>query len=294
MSWREEAHFGQILIGDNARVLDDNLMVELETLNGLTASATELNILDGATLSTAEINILTGVTSSAAELNILTGVTATATELNLIDGYTGTTANLNGIPSDLGAMAAAVVDFNAAGTAAMTITIDGVAYLEADAADAPNGVWTNGASANDSATSLIAAINGDTRATVPFTAVAGVDTDSVYLFWDAIGTAGNITIASDDATGTVENSLGGAAQAIKQVATQIHTVTTQGLLSGATEIPLPFTPTAFIIQARTSTGLIKAITDLATIQTSPDRIRIDTDGATNLANTDVVSVWAWE
>lgn len=300
----------------------------------VTSTAAELNALDGLTSTVAELNILDGVTSTAAELNFVdvtagtntaskamvldanqaidavntatlsigasgaeVALTATPTELNTtVDGATTTAAELNAIHNDAGGMASAVVDFNAVGTATMTVTINSVAYLEADTADAPNGVWTNGASANDSATSLIAAINGDTRAAVPFTAVAGIDTDAIYFFWDAVGTAGNITISSDDGAATTENSLGGAAVADQpQMVTVEHTVTTQGLLSGGVEIPLPFVPVGFIVQARNSSGLLHlALTDLVTIQTTPDRLRIDTDGATNLANTDVVNLIAWQ
>jgi hypothetical protein len=61
----------------------------------ITSTAVELNILDGATASTAELNKLAGATASTAELNILDGVTATAAELNKTDGLTATTTELN-------------------------------------------------------------------------------------------------------------------------------------------------------------------------------------------------------
>ena len=49
-----------------------------------------INTLDGvaATLEGVELNLLDGVTATTAELNILDGVTATAVELNYVDGVT--------------------------------------------------------------------------------------------------------------------------------------------------------------------------------------------------------------
>ena len=268
---------------------------ELNSVDGATATATELNFLAGVTAGTRTVSKAIVVDASgtidAIDVTALsvgtTLVTSTAAELNILDGVTSTAAQLNTIEQFPGAMASAVVDFNATGEAAMSVTVDGVVYLEADAEDLPNGVWTNGASANDSATSLIAAINGDTRAAVPFTALVGVDTDAVTLFWDAIGTAGNVTISTTSGANCT-------AAALKQITRVTHTVTTQGLLSGAVEIPVPFTPTGFSFVSVSSSGLQKAITDLATIQASPARIRFDTDGATNLANTDVVYLTAWQ
>lgn len=193
-----------------------------------------------------------------------------------------------------GRAASAYIDFNATGEAAMTVTINGVVYTEADTAVPATGVFTNGASAADSAASLIAAINGDLRATVPFTAVADVSGDGVWLFWDAVGTAGNVTITTTSASNaTVQNSTGGEATTARDSINLTHTVNTQELLSGAVEIPVPFTPTGFHVTAVDSAGTPIYFTDKVTIQATPDRIRIDTDGATNLANTNVVRVTAF-
>lgn len=204
-----------------------------------------------------------------------------------------TIGTLTGTP---GNMAAAYINFNAAGEAEMTITIGGVVYAEADTADAENGVWTNGASAADSATSLLAALNGDTRATVPFTAVADESGDGVWLFWDAVGDDYNVEISTDsDGNCTVpEAAVGGADAAAKHILTNIvHTVTTQELLSGTIDIPIPFTPVGFQITATSATGAPVYFTDLVTIEEDPDRIRITTDGATNLANTNIVYLTVW-
>lgn len=193
-----------------------------------------------------------------------------------------------------GKMASAYIDFGDVGEAGMKVTIGGVDYQEADTASVTTGVWTNGASAATSAASLIAAINGDTRATVPFTAVADVSGDGVWLFWDAIGTAGNMEITTDSAANcTVQNATGGAAAGVKNVANIKHTVNTQELLSGAVEIPLPFAPAGYNISAFSSTGAPIYFTNLVTVQTSPNRIRLATNGATALADTNVVHVTAW-
>jgi hypothetical protein len=69
-----------------------------------------------------------------------------------------------------------------------------------------------------------------------------------------------------------------------------HTVTAQDLLSGAIEIPLPFVPSTKIIQAYSATGAPILFTDLVTVEEEPDRIKITTTGATNLADTDVLDI----
>lgn len=193
-----------------------------------------------------------------------------------------------------GRAASAYIDFNAASEALATITINGVVYTEADTAVPATGVFTNGASAADSATSLLAALNGDLRATVPFTAVADLSGDGVWLFWDGVGTAGNVTITTTSASNcTVQNSTGGEATTAHDSIQLKHTVNTQELLSGAIEIPVPFTPTGFHITATTSAGAPVYFTDKVTIKATPNRIRIDTDGATNLANTNIVYLTAF-
>jgi hypothetical protein len=202
--------------------------------------------------------------------------------------YTSASENING------SMAAAYIDFNAAGEAGMTITIDGVVYTEADTAVAASGIFTNGASAATSAASLIAAINGDTRAAVPFTAVADISGDGVWLFWDDIGSSGNVTIETDsEANCTVQDSAGGAPEATHNSISLVHVVNAQELLSGGVEIPLPFTPTGFHLTATDTDGNPVYCTDIVTIEASPARIRITTTGATNLADTDIVYLTAF-
>jgi len=160
-----------------------------------------------------------------------------------------------------GRIACGRADFAGVATPAITVTIGAVVYQEADVEDFPNGVWTNGATANDSAVSLAAAINGDTRAGNLYAAV--VLTDTVFIFARTIGTAGNAVIAvSAGEPVVVENLIDGAAAAVKQAVTIMHTVTAAevAVVGGAPEvlIPLPFNPTYFQWQVYDSTGGIYA------------------------------------
>ena len=189
----------------------------------------------------------------------------------------------------VGSHAAANIDFNATAEAGCKITIGGVDYQEADVAVPANGVWTNGASAANSATSLIAAINGDTRAPVPFTAVADVSGAGVWIFWDEVGeTNPNITTTSVANVTVPEAATGGLDQGTKKVWNAWHTVTAQELLSGAVEIPLPFSVESLSINAYSATGAPIYFTDLVSFEPDPVRVRIKTNGATNLADTDIV------
>jgi hypothetical protein len=218
-------------------------------------------------------------------------VTPTAAELNLLAGNTATAAMLNQADYDAGAHAVAVVDFNTgAAEAACSITVGGVVYQEADVAVAATGVWTNGATAATSATSFAAAINGDTRAAVPMTATVAAAGESVFLTWDAVGTAGNVTISTTSAGNvTVENSHGGLAAGRRRIYAVNYVVTAQDVLAAQIVIPLPFAPISWIENAKSTAGLLKAHTGLVTVGTAPNRISIDNSaGATHLAATDVV------
>jgi hypothetical protein len=191
-----------------------------------------------------------------------------------------------------GSYSAANIDFNTgAAEAGCKVTIGGVDYQEAAVAVPATGVWAKGASAADSRTSLIAAINGDTRAAVPFTAVADVSGDGVWIFWDTAGeTNVNITTTSAARITVPVASTGGLNQGTKKVWNTWHTATAQELLSGAVEIPLPFSVETLIVQARSAVGAPIYFTDLVTVEPNPVRLRIKTNGATNLANTDMVHV----
>lgn len=251
---------------------------------GLTASAA------GITLTAATTITMASATTFSSTLDIGDG----DFELNSV-AVDATAAQLNTITIDPGAHGMGSIDFNATGTGAMTITINSVAYLEAGSEDLPNGIWTNGANPGDSATSLILAINGDTRTSIAYTALADESGDGVILIADNIGTAGNFTLASDDGAATVSagTMLHGAAAALKQQATYEHTVNATDDLAGNIDVPLPFAPIGYQVQVRSTTGLLKAITALVTVETTPNRLRIDYDGGTNPAATDELFVLAW-
>jgi hypothetical protein len=194
-----------------------------------------------------------------------------------------------------GMNAVGVIDFNAAAEALASVTIGGQIYQEADVAVAASGIWTNGASAADSATSLLAAINGDLRNNKPkITAVLSTVGDSVIVMANAAGTAGNLAMTKVSATAmTVENMHGGAAQGRMQMVAVNYVVTAQDILADQVHIPLPFAPVTFIADVRSTAGLTKAATGLATIATAPNRILYNFAGATDPVATDVIHVVAW-
>lgn len=160
-----------------------------------------------------------------------------------------------------GHVAVGRADFAATADGAITVTIGVVVFLEADAEDLPNGVWTNGGSGNDSAVSLAAAINGDTRNGGIYAAV--VLTDTVFIFNRLVGTAGNVAIVvSANEPASVENLVGGTAEVVKRQAHIMHTVTALevAVVGGAPQvlIPLPFDASFFSWQVYDSTGGIYA------------------------------------
>jgi len=196
--------------------------------------------------------------------------------------------------SHTGKQATAYIDFNATGEAGMKVTIDGIDFQEADTAVPATGVWTNGASAANSATSLIAAINGLVMSGFYFSARADASGAGVWVTYDNPGADGNVDITTTSAANcTVQNSHGGEDGGVKEICYVKHVVSTQELLSGAIEIPMPFTPAGFHFSATNATGTPKYSTDKVTIEATPNRIKIDTDGATNLVNTDVVYLTVW-
>ena len=186
---------------------------------------------------------------------------------------------------------AAYINFNANGETNMTITIGGVVYTKSTVANAATGVWV-GTTAATCATSLLAALVGDTRAALPFTAKADIAGTGVWIFWNTGGTIGNVTITTTSASAcTVQNAAGGKGAVISKSIAIKHTVNVQELLSGSIDIPLPFSPLSYVVQVLSS-GVIKAITDVISIQSSPTRLRIATTGATTTAAADVVSIIA--
>jgi hypothetical protein len=159
--------------------------------------------------------------------------------------------------SNQGARASGVVDFGGAGEAGTVITIGGVSYTEADTADAENGIWTNGASAADSATSFAAAVNDDARSKRPqvsaFVSAAG---DSVIVVADQPEAAGNLAMTEDSAANvTVENMAGGEDSHRNDMIVVNRVVSAQDVLATEVNIPLSFSPTSFIVDLRTTAGV---------------------------------------
>ncbi len=191
-----------------------------------------------------------------------------------------------------GSIARAYIDFNATAEAEAEIIIGGVTYAEADTAVPATGVFTNGASAANSAASLLAAINGDLRASVPFTAYPDDTGDGLWLYFDTVGAAGNLEITTDSASNcTVEDFTGGVDVSVSSLFTGIHAVTTQQLLSGEIHIPLPFTPSMIQISALDGDGAPVFFTDQVTVELEPDRLVIITTGATNLGDGDTIHIY---
>lgn len=194
---------------------------------------------------------------------------------------------------DVGRMASGLVDFNAEGDAASTITIGTVTYLEASGGDVTQGEWENGGTAAASATAFAAAVNGDTRAALVYAAVA-VDT-TVFLFAVAAGAAGNAVIG---ATGTdpdvLEDLIGGLDAVVKQVAHITHTVTAEEATQVQLLIPLPFNAAFFTWEVVTTAGADKVCTDLGTVVNLggvvPAYFQLITNGGVHIAATDVVKL----
>ena len=136
---------GNLTIGGSLTLADDS--VNIDAINGVTATVAELNILDGVTATATELNIIDGVTATTAELNIMDGVTSTAAELNILDGVTATATELNIMDGDTTASSTTVADadrvvFNDAGTMKQVAVTDLAAYFDDEITAMPNLVTT--------------------------------------------------------------------------------------------------------------------------------------------------------
>lgn len=199
-----------------------------------------------------------------------------------------------------GLNAVGVVDFSGTGEAGMAVTINGVAYTEADTADAEDGVWTNGASAANSATSLAAAINGDIRYGKPdVAAVVSDEGNSVVLLATRPGSEFNYTVTTDsEANCTVENMHGGVDAGRRKVAMVDYVVTAQDVKADECNIVLPFDASGFVVNARTTAGVndahTAAVTLIAASDGVPARLRYNFAGATDAIAGDVIHAVIWE
>ena len=202
-----------------------------------------------------------------------------------------------------GRIAVGRLDFAGTATGAVVITIGAVTYTEAAAEDLPNGQWTNGASANNSAVSLAAAINGDTRNDGARYYAAIVLTDTVFVMALGVGTAGNVSMSvSAGEPASIEDMIGGAAVAVKQTVTIMHTVTALEVAVAGTApqviIPLPFDAAFFSWQVFDSTGGIYAteITARGTVTAASGQIpayfKLANNGAADVQAGDIIRLVA--
>ena len=190
----------------------------------------------------------------------------------------------------------AKVWFEATGTALATVTIGGVVFTEADPAVPANGVYTNGASDNDTATSLAAAINGDTRAASRdrFDAAVTASGGGVLVGYIASGalTAAERAVTTTDPLADVTAFTDDLDVANYEQVSGTYTVTAGDVNLAEVNIPLPVgwlaAGTSVMVAIASATGLRRLYTSLVTVQITPPRIRIDADGATNAVATDVV------
>lgn len=109
----------------------------------------------------------------------------------------------------------------------------------------------------------------------------------------ATATACSETLAGANNEWATATLVSGKAAGVRELAMLEHTVDATEVALTAVRIPLPFTPSAFLVQAYDTNGVFKEdLTDQITI--SSNRIEYDFNGATNLAATDVVRVLAWD
>jgi hypothetical protein len=193
-----------------------------------------------------------------------------------------------------GNLAIGAVKFGGAGDCT-SVNVGGVAVYTRDGTpDVTLGEWTEGAGAAASATNLAAAINGDTRnAGGPyFGAFVDVDGDTVFIYSLTPTADVPITRTGGAEPATVETQAGGlGAPVVKKQAMVSHTVTALDVDTTATfSVPLPFAPTMFIIQVRSSAGVQKVITDQVTIAATPNRLLITSAGATHCIAGDIITV----
>ena len=194
------------------------------------------------------------------------------------------------IEKNPGQIAVGRLDFGAEGTENCIITIGAVTYTEEETAtDITVGEWDNGGSASVSATNLAAAINGDERNGGGPSYAALASGGTVFIMALAVGVAGNVSVSASEASpDAVENLIGGAAAAVKQVARFQHVVTAEEGDAVEVIIPLPFDAAIFEWHVYDSTGgiLVTEVTDRGTVTAAsspiPAYFKIATNGATHV------------
>ena len=225
-----------------------------------------------------------------------TNVPKQDTIVSLVSGIAGT-----GLGATSGVLATKTPGSQAVGTILFgatgdctSVTIGATTYAYNVSPTASLGQWAYGGSASGSATSLAAAINGKTSS--PYSATA--NTDTVHVYANAVGTAGNVTITRTGGAqpATLENLVGGIAAATKQWCMVTHTVTANDVAGAVlVNIPLPFTPTLFTPRIMSTAGALKTtVTDVFTIAATPARIVLTDTGGTHVIAGDVINIIAME
>lgn len=174
-----------------------------------------------------------------------------------------------------------------------SVDVGGIVYLRDDTPDVTQGEWASGATAAAAATNLAAAINGDTRAALVYTAEA--IGDGVVIRAITPGTAGNVAVArvAGAEPSTTQNLVQGRAAKTCQVGTVYHTVTALDALMTEFTLELPFAPDTFIVQVVTSTGVIRTgITDTFNFDSTPLGVVVTSTGITHVVAGDIITVLA--
>jgi hypothetical protein len=183
-------------------------------------------------------------------------------------------------------------------------------YLEADEEDLANGVWTNGASAAESAASFVAAINGDLRGVetlegeeLPPESLARPDLnafvldDGVSVLVHAYGGCA-MQISTDSASAVlVEDMHVGHAPGNGQVTLETRTVTERDLDAGQVVFLLQQRPRAFaLLPTRDDGGALKSPLPGGALsyEGEPDRLSYLLSGTGDPVAGDVMQVMVQE
>ena len=263
---------------------------ELNILDGVTSTAAELNILDGVTSTAAELNILDGVTASATDINLIDGITngtVIASKAIITDANIDITGGRNITIS--GELSAATLDISGNvdvdGTLETdALTIGGVTLAEtiSDTVGAmvSSNTETNIAvtyqDADNTLDFVIGTLNQDTTGLaatatalatartihgVSFDGTANIDLSEVVQ--DTVGamftsnTESGITVAYQDADGTVDFTVGTLNQDTTGLAGTATALATARTIGG----------TSFDGTANIAVGLAATATALATART---------------------------
>lgn len=197
---------------------------------------------------------------------------------------------------DSGGVGVTAIDFSGVPTNDETIVIGTETWTKKATESA--AFEFDGASANACAISLGAAIGDDTAQAI----TAVVVTDSIFVFYNSPGTAGNLVVTNNLTNATAGSLRGGTAAGEKKMIAVRRAPDDSEVACGEVHIPLPFVPRAWDLTVYvTATGVEKAdATDAEifdgpiTIGTSPDRLIIGQ--GTNLlwATTDTLNLIVWE